>query len=89
VKASEGALVAEATGEVEKTQDGVLVVRRIHVHYRLEASPDQAGVVDRVHSFHAQRCPVARTLAGCVEVSTSYDLVPPGPHELRRGEVGT
>lgn len=76
--------MAEATGEIEKTEDGVLVVRRIHVHYRLEAPPDQKGVIDRVHSFHAQRCPVARTLGGKVEISTSYDLVPPGRHEPRR-----
>ena len=81
MKASGGALVAEATGEVAKSQDGVLLVRRIHVHYRLKAPPDQTDVIDRVHSFHAQRCPVARTLADCVEISTSYDLVPPVPPE--------
>ena len=89
MKASEGALVAEATGEVTKTEDGVLVVRRIHVRYRLEADPDQRDVIDRVHGFHARRCPVARTLGGCVEIRTSYDLVPPGQQKPSAGSDHT
>jgi uncharacterized OsmC-like protein len=63
------------TGEVETTDDGVLVVRRVHVVYRLRADPEQREVIDRVLAFHARKCPVARTLEGCVEVTTRLDLI--------------
>jgi hypothetical protein len=29
-----------------------------------------------VLGFHADRCPVARTIGGCVAISTSLDLQP-------------
>lgn len=75
MKASEGHLVAEVTGEIEK-DEGVLVIRRIHVVYRLKGVPeDRREVVERVHGFHADRCPVARTLRGCVEISTRVEYV--------------
>jgi uncharacterized OsmC-like protein len=66
---------------VEKTDDGVLVVRRVHVRYRLRAPSGQSDVVARVLGLHVRKCPVARTLAGCVEVTTELDLVeePPNP----------
>lgn len=64
------------TGEIEKTEDGVIVVRRIHVRYRLRADPGKREVIDRVLGFHASKCPVARTLGGCVDITTELDLVP-------------
>jgi hypothetical protein len=72
---------ADAVGEIEL--DGkVLVVRRIHLAYHLVV--DQAVVADqkkraaieRVLGSHADRCPVARTIGGCVAISTSLDLQP-------------
>ena len=33
------------------------------------------AAVERVHGFHASRCPVARSLEGAIEVTTSYELV--------------
>jgi uncharacterized OsmC-like protein len=30
--------------------------------------------IDRVLGFHAERCPVARTIGGCVDISTSLEL---------------
>ncbi len=66
-------MVAEAVGEVEK--DGrILVVRRIHVTYRLRLTPDQREVAVRAHAVHADSCPVARTIKGCVEISTSLEM---------------
>jgi uncharacterized OsmC-like protein len=63
------------TGEVEL--DGhVLVLRRIHVHYRLRASAEQREVVERVHRIHQEHCPVARSLRGAIAITTSYELVP-------------
>jgi uncharacterized OsmC-like protein len=50
------------------------VVRRIHVTYRLAADQAQRAAIERVLAFHADRCPVARTIGGCVAISTSLDL---------------
>ena len=59
----------------------MLVVRRIHVTYHLVV--DQAVIddqkkraaIERVLGFHADRCPVARTIGGCVAISTSLQLL--------------
>ncbi len=60
-------------GEIEK--DGkVLVVRRIHVTYHLRLRPEQHEVAERVHGFHADACPVYRTIRGCVEITTSLEM---------------
>lgn len=63
------------TGEIEL--DGkVLVIRRIHAHYRLEVPEGADGdAIERVHGFHADKCPVARSIRDAIEVSTSYELV--------------
>ncbi len=67
--------MAEVTGEIEL--DGtVLVIRRIHAHYRLRAAESQREVIERVHGVHADHCPVARSIKGAIEVGTSYELVP-------------
>ena len=68
--------MSEVTGAIETTDDGVLVVRRVHVRYRLRADPDKREVIDRVLGFHARKCPVARTIDGCIEVTTELELVP-------------
>ena len=65
--------MSEATGEIEK-DGGVLVIRRIHVTYRLKISPEQREVAERVLGFHADYCPVARTLSGCVDITTSLEM---------------
>jgi uncharacterized OsmC-like protein len=58
---------------VEK--DGkVLVIKRIHVTYHLIADPDKQEAAKRVHDFHADFCPVARTMKGCVDISTELQF---------------
>jgi len=52
----------------------VLVIRRIHVHYRLRAGEKDRETIERVHAKHANYCPVARSIKGAIEVSTSYEL---------------
>jgi uncharacterized OsmC-like protein len=60
-------------GEIEL--DGrVLVIRRIHVTYRLTADEAKRPTIERVLGFHADHCPVARTIGGCVAISTSLEL---------------
>jgi uncharacterized OsmC-like protein len=53
----------------------VLVLKRIHAHYRLRAREDQREIVERVHNLHVERCPVARSLIPAINISTSYELV--------------
>ena len=67
--------MANGVGEVEK--DGkVLVIRRIHVTYELaDTEPEDRETVERVLGFHADYCPVARTLQGAVEITTSLSYV--------------
>jgi uncharacterized OsmC-like protein len=60
-------------GEVEL--DGkVLVIRRIHVRYRLRLDPDKREAAERVHGFHADACPVARSLRGCIDITTTLEM---------------
>jgi uncharacterized OsmC-like protein len=68
-------VVGDVTGEIEK-EGGVLVIRRIHVIYRLRGIPDaKRETVERVRALHADGCPVARTIANCVEIRTSVEFV--------------
>ncbi len=53
----------------------VLVVRRMHVTYHLRVAPDKREAAIRAHSVHAGSCPMARTLQGCVAITTSLDLL--------------
>lgn len=62
-----------------ETEERVLVLRRIHVRYRLVAPESQRDVVERVHSVHQRFCPVYRSLHPQVEVTTSYELAPDEP----------
>jgi uncharacterized OsmC-like protein len=75
IDANNGKLVAEITGEVE-TEEGVLVIRRIHVAMRLVAPEESRETVERVHGMYAMRCPIYRTLHNAIQLSSSYELVP-------------
>ena len=66
-------LTSEAKGEIEL--DGkVMVIKRIHVIYQLKLQPEQRETAEKVHGFHADYCPVARTMKGCVEISTELQM---------------
>ena len=75
IDASGGRLTADVTGEVE-TDEGVLVIRRIHVAMRLAATEDVRAIVDRVHTVYAMRCPLYRTLHAAIALSSSVELIP-------------
>jgi uncharacterized OsmC-like protein len=74
INASDGRLTAEITGEVE-TEDGVLVIRRVHVAMRLKAPQEVRETVERVHGMYAMRCPLYRTLHQAIQLTSSYELV--------------
>ena len=52
----------------------MLVIRRIHVTYHLRLDPAQRETAERVLGFHADVCPVARTLRGCIVISTALEM---------------
>jgi organic hydroperoxide reductase OsmC/OhrA len=64
----------EAVGEVFD-RDGVLVIERITVRYRLPVPEDRRADAERAHGVHARACPVARSLEGGIEVRTELELV--------------
>ena len=76
IDASNGKLKADVTGEVE-TEDGVLVIRRVHVAMRLVAPEEVRATVERVHGIYPMRCPLYRTLHNAIQLTSSFELVAP------------
>ena len=50
------------------------MIKRIHVTYHLKLKQDQRETAERVLGFHAEKCPVARTIQGCVDITTELDM---------------
>jgi hypothetical protein len=73
IDANDGRLTADVTGDVE-TEDGVLVIRRIHVAMRLQAPEVTRPTVDRVHGVYAMRCPLYGTLRQVIALSSSIEV---------------
>jgi len=73
IDANNGRLTADVTGEVEE-EEGVLVIRRIHVAMRLAAPEDSREKVERVHAIYAMNCPLYRTLRNAIQLTSSFEL---------------
>jgi uncharacterized OsmC-like protein len=59
-----------------EVEDGVLVIKRIRVHYSLSGCPmEKRQAAERAHSVHASRCPVAQSIGRCIELSTDVEFV--------------
>ena len=56
-------------GEVE-TEDNVLVIKRIHVQFKLRGKPGDREIAQRVHGFFADKCPVYRSLKPAIAITT-------------------
>lgn len=67
--ASQGKLVADATGDVE-LDGSTLVIRRIHVVLTLEAAEEHRQTAEKVHGFYAQSCPIYRSIHPQIQVTT-------------------
>jgi uncharacterized OsmC-like protein len=69
--------VGEVRGQVE-VEDGVLVVRRVHVEYtlRVDAGADR-DKIQRAFETHPPKCPMYRTISGSVEITTSLSIEEP------------
>jgi uncharacterized OsmC-like protein len=74
IDASDGKLTAKVTGEVEE-EEGVLVIRRIHVSMRLAAPEETREKVERVHATYPMSCPLYRTLHHAIQLTSSFELV--------------
>jgi uncharacterized OsmC-like protein len=66
-------LTGLARGEIE-LEDDVLVIKRIHVVYELVAPESARETIARVHGFHREKCPVYRSVAKAIEITTEYRL---------------
>ena len=76
IAAGEGHLAAVAHGEVE-TEDGVLVLRRIHVVFTLSgAAADKIDAATRAHEVFKMKCPVYRSVYRAIEVTTELKIGP-------------
>lgn len=71
---SDGELTAEGTGTLG-VDKGVIRVQAIHVAYTLAMAPgiDEAKV-RRAHEVHARYCPVARSIGGCIEITSELTI---------------
>lgn len=75
IKADEGRLTSEVSGDVEKADDGVLVIKRIHVTHTLKARESDRETAERVHGIYADRCPLYRSVKEAIAVSSTLSFV--------------
>lgn len=68
-------LIGEAVGEIEK-EEGVLVIKRIHLRLHLKASETERETAERVHDFYRDRCPVYRSLRAAIAITTELLFEP-------------
>jgi uncharacterized OsmC-like protein len=55
----------------------VLIIKAIRVRYTLRGCPDdKREAAERSHSFHASRCPVAKSLEKAIEITTELKFAP-------------
>jgi uncharacterized OsmC-like protein len=60
-----------------EAEEGVLVIRRIHLALRLVAPKEALETVERVHGLYAMRCPLYRTLHNAIQLTSSFTLEKP------------
>jgi uncharacterized OsmC-like protein len=76
IAAGEGHLTAVAHGDVE-ADDGVLVLRRIHVVFTLAgAAADRIDSATRAHEVFKMKCPVYRSVYRAIDVTTELKIQP-------------
>ena len=53
----------------------MLLIKRIHVTYALKIAAENQETAVRVHGFHADYCPVARSIRDSIEITTELTMV--------------
>jgi uncharacterized OsmC-like protein len=66
-------LSMDAVGEHE-AEDGVLVLRRIHITAHLRAPADKREAVERVFPIFAPKCPVHRSIHKAIDITLELDF---------------
>ncbi len=67
-------MTAEVSGEVEKADGGVLVIKRIHVVHTLRAARDDRQTAERVHGIYAEHCPLYRSVKDAIAVTSALSF---------------
>jgi organic hydroperoxide reductase OsmC/OhrA len=44
------------------------------VTYHLKLKSEMRETVEKVHGFHADYCPVARSIKGCIDITTELHM---------------
>jgi organic hydroperoxide reductase OsmC/OhrA len=70
-------LTSRAEAEVV-VEDGVMVMRRITVRYRLQVEEGKREAAGRAHAHHVRACGVARSVMPSLDIRTEIDLIPVG-----------
>ena len=60
-------------GEI-KTENKVLVLKRIMITFHLTASEEDRETVERVLDVYEDGCPVARSIRDSIEITSDLDL---------------
>ena len=69
-------LSAEADAHVE-VEDGIMVMKRITVRYRLRLEDEEKlAAVERAHEHHVRACGVARSVMPSLAIRTELEVVP-------------
>lgn len=70
-------LTSRAEADVE-VDDGVMVMRHVTVHYRLQVEAEKREAAERAHAHHVGVCGVARSVMPSLDIRTEIELVPVG-----------
>jgi uncharacterized OsmC-like protein len=73
VKLDSDQISAEVEG-VNELRDGLIVLTKVNVHYRLRIPPGSRETVERLLSKHQEKCPTAQTLKAAVAVTWTADI---------------
>jgi uncharacterized OsmC-like protein len=58
-----------------EVEDGVLVLRRIHVVFTLnEVATDKVAAAERAHEVFKPKCPIYRSLHRAIDITTELSL---------------
>lgn len=59
-----------------ESEDGVLVLKRVRVTYRLRIDPDaDREKIQRAFEHHMPYCPVYRSIGSAVQITTALELL--------------
>ena len=68
-------MVSTSEGDIE-VENGVLIIKRIRVHYTLAGCPDdKREAAERAHAHHASRCPVHQSIGASIAMNTDLRFI--------------